>query len=78
EDERRKAAEEARIAAAKAKSENKPATVAKPASKGTDVLSATPEAAKLSNDFLGNRGRLPWPVANGVIVGRFGMTYIQG
>ncbi|MVN19969.1 peptidoglycan DD-metalloendopeptidase family protein [Mucilaginibacter sp. HMF7410] len=78
EEERRKAAEEARIAAAKAKAENKPAAVAKPASKGTDVLSATPEAAKLSNDFLGNRGRLPWPVANGVIVGRFGMTYIQG
>jgi len=24
---------------------------------------ATPEAAKLSSDFLGNRGRLPWPVA---------------
>ena len=50
----------------------------KPASKGTDVLSATPEAAKLSNDFLGNRGRLPWPVANGAIIERFGITYIQG
>lgn len=81
EEERRKAAEEARIAAiaaAKAKAENKPAAVAKPVAKGTDVLSATPEAAKLSNDFLGNRGRLPWPVGNGVIVGRFGMNYIQG
>lgn len=78
EEARRKEAEEARIAAAKARSENKPAAVAKPASKGTDVLSATPEAAKLSNDFLGNRGRLPWPVANGAIVERFGITYIQG
>ena len=88
EEERRKAAEEARreaaavaAAAAKARSESRPvAAVAapKPVAKGTDVLSATPEAAKLSNDFLGNRGRLPWPVSNGAIVGRFGITYIQG
>lgn len=81
EEARRKEAEAARIAAAtaaKAKAENKPTVVAKPASKGTDVLSATPEAAKLSNDFLGNRGRLPWPVANGAIIGKFGLTYIQG
>lgn len=78
EEARRKEAEAVRIAAAKAKAENKPTVVAKPASKGTDVLSATPEAAKLSNDFLGNRGRLPWPVANGAIVGKFGLTYIQG
>ncbi len=78
EEAKRKEAEEVRIAAAKAKAENKPAAVAKPASKGTDVLSATPEAAKLSNDFLGNRGRLPWPVANGAVVGRFGITFIQG
>ncbi|MGZ3776291.1 MAG: murein hydrolase activator EnvC family protein [Mucilaginibacter sp.] len=31
------------------------------------VLTATPEDAKLSSDFLGNKGHLPWPVANGVI-----------
>ena len=78
EEARRKEAEAARIAAAKARAENKPVAVVKPASKGTDVLSATPEAAKLSNDFLGNRGRLPWPVANGAIIERFGITYIQG
>jgi septal ring factor EnvC (AmiA/AmiB activator) len=88
EDARRKAAEEARIAAAaaataaaKARAENKPVAAAvapKTVLKGTDVLSATPEAAKLSNDFLGNRGRLPWPVATGAIVERFGITYIQG
>lgn len=78
EEERRKAAEETRLAAAKAKAENKTVAVAKPVSKGTDVLSATPEAAKLSNDFLGNRGRLPWPVGNGVIIERFGINYIQG
>ncbi|MEX8549164.1 MAG: murein hydrolase activator EnvC [Mucilaginibacter sp.] len=78
EEERRKAAEEARIAAAKARAENKPTAAAKPVLKGTDALSATPEAAKMSNDFLGNRGRLPWPVANGAIVARFGITFIQG
>ncbi|MGI4749174.1 MAG: murein hydrolase activator EnvC family protein [Janthinobacterium lividum] len=81
EDARRKEAEAARIAAAnaaKARAENKPAAVAKPVSKGAEVLSATPESAKLSNDFLGNRGRLPWPVSNGAIIERFGITYIQG
>lgn len=84
-EERRKAAAAAaaaqRIAEAKARAENKPVTpvaAVKPASTGSDVLSATPEAAKLSNDFLGNRGRLPWPVGNGVIIGQFGMNYIQG
>lgn len=78
EEARRKEAEATRVAAAKAKAENKPVAVAKPASRGTEALTATPEAAKLSNDFLGNRGRLPWPVANGAIIGKFGLTYIQG
>jgi len=82
EEARRKEEAAARLAAAnaaaKAKAENKPVAVAKPASKNSEVLSATPESAKLSNDFLDNRGRLPWPVANGVIVGKFGMNYTQG
>ncbi|WP_183564541.1 murein hydrolase activator EnvC family protein [Mucilaginibacter sp. SP1R1] len=80
EEARRKAEEEAReaarIAAAKAKAENKaPAPVAaKPVVRSTSsILNATPEAAKLSNDFLGNRGRLPWPVANGGITQGFGV-----
>jgi septal ring factor EnvC (AmiA/AmiB activator) len=79
EEARRKAEEEAReaarIAAAKAKAENKAAPVAaKPVVRSTSsLLNATPEAAKLSNDFLGNRGRLPWPVANGGITQGFGM-----
>jgi septal ring factor EnvC (AmiA/AmiB activator) len=60
---RRKAEEEARIAAAKAKAAGKEAPVAKTGS----VLNTTPEAAKLSADFVSNRGRLPWPVANGVV-----------
>ena len=82
EEARRKEEAAARIAAAnaaaKAKAENKPVAAAKPVSKSTEVLSATPESAKLSNDFLGNKGRLPWPVTNGAIVGKFGINYIQG
>jgi murein hydrolase activator len=72
EDARRRAEEEARAAAAKAKAENKEAPAAKPISKGSSILAATPEAAKLSSDFLGNRGRLPWPVASGIITEGFG------
>jgi septal ring factor EnvC (AmiA/AmiB activator) len=71
------AKEAARIAAAKAKAENRPApavATAKPAVRSeSSNLNATPEAAKLSNDFLGNRGRLPWPVANGAVTQGFGM-----
>ncbi|SDF34111.1 Septal ring factor EnvC, activator of murein hydrolases AmiA and AmiB [Mucilaginibacter pineti] len=70
------AKEAARIAAAKAKAENRPAPVvaAKPVVRSeSSNLNATPEAAKLSNDFLGNRGRLPWPVANGAVTQGFGM-----
>lgn len=81
EEARRKAEEEARIAAAKAKAENRTISPAKTITKSSstsDVLNATPEAAKLSNDFLGNRGRLPWPVANGFIIQGFGIYYNQG
>ncbi|MES2266434.1 MAG: peptidoglycan DD-metalloendopeptidase family protein [Bacteroidota bacterium] len=73
------AREAARIAAAKAKAENREVAppVKKPitkASTNSEALNSTPEAAKLSNDFLGNRGRLPWPVAAGQLVHGFG-TY---
>jgi septal ring factor EnvC (AmiA/AmiB activator) len=34
--------------------------------------SSTPEIAELSSGFESNRGRLPWPVANGVVVDQFG------
>lgn len=44
----------------------------------SEVLNATPEAARLSNDFLGNKGSLPWPVANGVLVQGFGVYYTEG
>jgi len=69
---RRREEAAARAAAERAKAENRETPAAKPASKGTSVLASTPEAAKLSSDFLSNRGRLPWPVANGTITERFG------
>lgn len=72
EEARRRAEAEARAAAAKAKAENKDVPGAKPISKGSSILAATPESAKLSSDFLGSRGSLPWPVANGVIIEDFG------
>jgi len=63
---KRRAEAAAKAAAAKS------GTIAKPVSGGSSVLALTPEAAKLSADFLGNRGRLPWPVTQGLIVARFG------
>lgn len=80
---RRKAEEEAReaarIAAAKAKAENKPEPVAVARPKSTNaILSASPEAAKLSAGFENNRGRLPWPVAQvSSITERFGMHKVD-
>jgi len=41
----------------------------------SEVLNATPEAAKLSSDFLDNRGQLPWPVTNGAVKQGFGIYY---
>jgi len=82
EEERRKQEEADRLAAAKAKaSGNKDApVVTKPAVRKTDseILNSTPEAAKLSNDFLGNKGRLPWPVTTGDVTQGFGPYKIEG
>src|SRR6202012_512001 len=88
EEARRKAEEEARAraaaaaaAAAKARAENKDAPAAPKVrtitknSSNSEVLNATPEAAKLSSDFLENRGSLPWPVTNGVVKQGFGIYY---
>lgn len=75
--EEERAKEEQRIAAAKAKAENRPIPVA-PVSKpktNSELLRATPEAERLSSAFESNRGSLPAPVANGYITGRFG-TYM--
>ncbi|TAE35348.1 MAG: peptidase M23 [Sphingobacteriales bacterium] len=73
---RRKAEDEARAAASKAKAEGKETPVAK--NKNTSILASTPESAKLSADFVSNRGRLPWPVANGVITEGYGTQKIGG
>lgn len=32
----------------------------------------TPEEARISNTFAGNKGKIPWPVAQGAITDRFG------
>lgn len=66
------AAERKKAEDAASKEEAKTGVAAKPLAKGSSILSATPEAAKLSADFLGNRGRLPWPVATGSITEGFG------
>jgi septal ring factor EnvC (AmiA/AmiB activator) len=73
--------ERVRIAAAKAKAENKPvpttATAVSKPKTNSEVLRATPEAAKLSASFESNRGSLPSPVANGYITAKFG-TFMVG
>ena len=47
--------------------------VAKKAGKAVPAgLASTPEALKLSATFESNRSKLPWPVAEGVITGKFG------
>ncbi len=38
----------------------------------SNVFSLTPEAQKLSSNFAGNKGKLPWPVEQGNISERFG------
>ena len=35
-------------------------------------FAATPEGEVIAAEFTANKGRLPWPVAEGVVVGRFG------
>lgn len=72
---KKKAEEEARAAAAKARAEGKEAP-APSTSKSSSVLAATPEAAKLSASFVSNRGKLPWPVTNGVITESYGTQKI--
>ena len=65
------------IAAAKAAAKKKEtSTLTSDAKKGNipsaSVLTMTPEALKLSNDFANNRGKLPWPVEQGVISSSYG------
>jgi len=72
----RKEIEDARIKAeAEAKRQNNNGAGTKQIKAGDEKsLVQTPEAEKLSNDFLENKGRLPWPVAQrGKITEPFGI-----
>ncbi len=71
--------EEQRIAVAKAKAENRPIPVAPVAKAKTnsELLRATPEAARLSDAFESNRGSLPAPVSNGYITAHFGKYMVD-
>jgi len=77
---RRKAEEAAKAAAAKAKAANKDAPEPAPVARKTtsEVLNSTPEAAALSSSFLGNKGRLPWPVTQGITIQGYGTNKVDG
>jgi murein hydrolase activator len=85
-EQRRKAEEAARLAASTANAANPGNKTVKPtrertitsASTTSEVLNALPENAKLSSDFLDNRGHLPWPVANGIPIRWMGVYTIEG
>ena len=40
--------------------------------KGTGIKKLTPEEQLISDNFEGNKGRLPWPTERGIITNRFG------
>lgn len=73
---KRLAALKAKTAAAKSGSSKtttgKTATARPAASKGTDILSSSPENLKISAGFLANRGKLPSPVDNATITQHYG------
>lgn len=78
----RKVAEDARRRAAEAEAKRTGKTVEEveksaPRKSDSEILRATPEAAKLSADFRTNRGRLPWPVSQGNIVRNFGFETVE-
>lgn len=52
----------------------KSAAKSKSGKKKNEEISLTPEAKALSKSFEGNKGKLPWPVVEGVIYKQFG-TY---
>lgn len=56
--------EEIKKAREKARIEKKPEPIG---------LELTPEAKMLSGSFEKNKGKLPWPVAQGIIIGKFGI-----
>ena len=62
----------AAIAAEKKSAEKEAKKSGSSSGSGKGAYKATPESIKLSADFESNRGRLPWPVKQGVVVELFG------
>lgn len=82
-EEQRKREEEARLAAARAEAERtgkslEEVEASMPAVRKSDaeLLAATPEAAMLSADFASNKGKLPWPVRNGIVTLGYGKRMV--
>lgn len=71
--ERNKPVEEVKVAAVEVE---KPKPVENPVPDATPapVFKDRSGEAALSSEFSGNRGKLPWPVAKGQIVGKFGIN----
>jgi len=46
----------------------------KTTAKAPPKITKTPESVTLSNNFASNKGKLPWPVSQGVITGKFGKS----
>lgn len=67
---KKKAEEAAKAAKAKANKASTSSGNSKPASGNAIVL--TPDEQLVSNSFVNNKGKLPWPVAKGAKVGDFG------
>ena len=66
---RKKAEEDAKK---KALAQNKPYVAPKPGPGHTEAILISPQDQALTSDFASNKGRLPWPVQSGSIVGAFG------
>lgn len=78
---RKKAEEEAReaarLAAAKAKAENKPVPTQPVTQKQTEAAFRSSPEGQLSAAFENNRGSLPWPVEKGYITSHFGIVKVD-
>lgn len=71
EEERKKAAELAKKKAANTKTKDASTPPVATTTK-VDALSLTPAELALSNDFVSNKAKLPWPVERGHIISNFG------
>lgn len=49
-----------------------------PKDRSYSPLESTPEGIEMSLNFENNRGKLPWPVSNGIITIDFGITKMEG